>query len=159
MESKVIPATTHVDGNISTKTTEKYEPCSFCLVIIDHGSVKRVDIAIERSESCMKKLALHLQSATREDYQLEQSYRVFRGRSPKPRDQATHCWICCWLGWNETKDLNHCRYSVKFLLGLMTKVHSQGYLKRTSIKYTPVIAHNSSNYELPQLCTNVQEFG
>ena len=47
--------------NLSTNTIEKVEACGFCLAIIDHGSVEPIDIAIERSESCIKKLALHLQ--------------------------------------------------------------------------------------------------
>ena len=152
LESLIIPTTPN--ELLSTKTIEKHEPCGFCFVIVEHGLVEPVHVEIDRSESCMKKLTTHLQSVAREVYKRKQSHRVFRGSAPYQSDEATQCWICLSPFGCETIVLDHCHYSGKFL----GYAHSQCNLKRRSINYTPVIAHNSSNYDLHHLCKNLHEF-
>ena len=120
----------------------------------EEGSDQPAYLSIDRSESCMKKLAHQLQSVAREVYQRKQSHRVFQGRPPYTSDQATECWICCSPFVDETKVLDHCHYSGKFL----GYAHNQCNLKRRSTNYVPVIAHNSSNYDIHHLCKNLHEF-
>ena len=47
-------------------------------------------VEIDRWETCLKKLALHLQLVAREIYQCKQSHRVFRGTASCPSDNGTH---------------------------------------------------------------------
>ena len=57
LESIIVPTSTTVNINSATKALEKHEPCGFCFVIIKHGSALPVHVEIDRSRTCMKKLA------------------------------------------------------------------------------------------------------
>ena len=153
LESLIVPTNSETLGS-NTSVIESHQPCGFCFTVIESGSLQPAYLSIERSESCMKTLAQQLQSLAREIYQRKQSHRVYRGRPPYPSDQATECWICCLPFVHEPKVLDHCHYSGKFL----GYAHNQCNLKRRSINYVPVIAHNSSNYDLHHLCKNLHEF-
>ena len=154
LESLIVPTNVSQNQDSKTRVLEKHEPCGFCFAIIEEGSDQPAYLSIDRSESCMKKLAHQLQSVAREVYQRKQSHRVFQGRPPYTSDQATECWICCSPFVDETKVLDHCHYSGKFL----GYAHNQCNLKRRSTNYVPVIAHNSSNYDIHHLCKNLHEF-
>ena len=156
LESLIIPVNQNENSPTQTRLLEKHEPCGFCFAIIEHGSLQPAYLSIDRSESCMKmkKLAQQLQAVAKEIYQKKQSHRVFQGRPPYPSDQAAECWICGSAFVDEVKVLDHCHYSGAFL----GYAHNQCNLKRRSINYVPVIAHNSSNYDIHHLCKSLHEF-
>ena len=146
LESLIIPIQSCDDNPSSswTRTVEKHTPCGFCLVLIESGSLQPVHVSIDRSSTCMQKLAIHLQAIAREIYQRKQTHRIYKGRPDLSSDQVTDCWICEKLFLDELKVLDHCHYTEKFL----GYAHDQCNLKRRSINYIPVIAHNSSNYHI-----------
>ena len=154
LESLIVPTNVSQNQDSKIRVLEKHEPCGFCFAIIEEGSDQPAYLSIDRSESCIKKLAHQLQSVAREVYQRKRSHRVFQGRPPYTSDQATECWICCSHFVDETKVLDHCHYSGKFL----GYAHNQCNLKKRSTNYVPVIAHNSSNYDIHHLCKNLHEF-
>ena len=94
LESLIVPTNVSQNQDSKTRVLGKHEPCGFCFAIIEEGSDQPAYLSIDRSESCMKKLAHQLQSVAREVYQRKQSHRVFQGRPPNTSDQATECWIC-----------------------------------------------------------------
>ena len=156
MESLIIPIQSCDDNPSSswTRTLEKHTPCGFCLVIIESGSLQPVHVSIDRSSTCMQKLAIHLQAIAREIYQRKQTHRIYKGRPDFSSDQVTDCWICEKPLLDELKVLDHCHYTGK-VLGY---AHDQCNLKRRSINYIPVIAYNSSNYDIHHLGKNLHEF-
>ena len=155
LESLIIPIQSCDDNpsNSWTRTLEKHTPCGFCLVLIESGSLQPVHVSIDRSSTCMQKLAIHLQAIAREIYQRKQTHRIYKGRPDFSSDQNTDCWICEKPFLDELKVLDHCHYTGKFL----DYAHDQCNLER-SINYIPVIAHNSSNYDILHLCKNLHEF-
>ena len=69
-------------------------------------------------------------------------------RSCPAKTIHTNCWICNVAFENEDeKVLDHCHFSGK-LLGY---AHNECNLKRRTLNYTPVIAHNMMNYDLHNL--------
>ena len=156
LESLIIPIQSCDDNPSSswTRTLEKLTPCGFCLVLIESGSLQPVHVSIDRSSTCMQKLAIHLQTIAREIYQRKQTHRRYKGRPDFSSDQVTDCWICEQPFLDELKVLDHCHYTGKYL----GYAHDQCNLKRRSINYIPVIAHNSSNYDIHHLCKNLHEF-
>ena len=154
LESLIVPVNRDQTSTDKTRVLEKHEPCGFCFAIIEQGSLQPTHLSIDRSESCMKKLAQRLQAVAKEIYHKKQSHRVFQGPPPYGSDQATECWICSSAFVDGTKVLDHCHYSGIFL----GYAHNQCSLKRRTINYVPVIAHNSSNYDIHHLCKNLHEF-
>ena len=137
-----------------TRTLEKHTNCGFCLVISESGSLQPVHVSIDRSSTYMQKLAIHLQAIAREIYQRKQTHRIYKGGPDFSSAQVTDCWICEKPFLGELKVLDHCHYTGKF----PCYAHDQCNIKQRSINYIPVIAQNSSNYDIQHLCKNLHEF-
>ena len=90
----------------------------------------------------------------------KQSHRYYKDYIPERPESAQFCWICeGQFGMNGEdveldKVLDHCHYSGKFL-GF---AHSECNLKRRSIQFIPVVAHNLSNYDLHHVCLHIHKF-
>ena len=145
LESLIIPIKSCDDNPSSSwiRTLENNTISSFCLVIIESGSMQRVHVSIDRTPTCMQKLAIQLQAIAKEIYQRKQTHRIYKGRPDYSSDQVNDCWICENPIHDELKVLHHCHFPGKFL-GYAPK---QCNLRR-SINYIPVIAHTSSNYDI-----------
>ena len=117
LESLIIPIRSCDDSPSSswTRTLEKHTPCGFCLVLIESGSLQPVHVSIDRSSTCMQKVAIHLQAIAREIYRRKQTHRIYKGRPDFSSDQVTDCWICEKPFRDELKVVDHCHYTGKFL--------------------------------------------
>ncbi|XP_075259949.1 uncharacterized protein LOC142351664 [Convolutriloba macropyga] len=80
-------------------------------------------------------------------YNEKQKHRNFFGLPSISKEEAKTCWICeAELDKNadDTTVLDHCHYTGKFL----GWAHAQCNLKRRTLNFTPVFAHNLANYDL-----------
>ena len=89
----------------------------------------------------------------------KQSNRYFRDPVPERSKEAQHCWICDGqFGTNrdfeDDKVVDHCHNSGMFL-GF---AYPECNLKRQTIIFIPVLAHNSSNYNLHHVCQYIHKF-
>ena len=133
-------------------TLEHHEPCGFCLVAVELNNPKPVFIKVERSENCMKSFAELLQQLAKDVYGRKQQNRYFTGQAPDCDD--TVCWLCEQSLEPSDKVLDHCHATGQFL-GF---AHSKCNLRRRTVNYIPVVAHNLSNYDLHHICKNLHYF-
>ena len=82
---------------------------------------------------------------------MKQLHRNYTGSPQFPSDQ---CWICEKDSAENERVLDHCHASGKFL-GFS---HSKYNLKRRTVNYIPIIAHNVSNYDLNFICKHLHLF-
>ena len=117
LESLMIPIQSCDDNPSSSwaRNLEKHRPCGFCQVINESGSLQPVHLSIDRSSTCMQKLAIHLKAIAREIYQRKQTHRIHKGRPDFSSDQITDCWICEKPFLDELKVLYRCVFTGKFL--------------------------------------------
>ena len=125
-----------------------------CLVGVEHGNTEPLFVQLDRSEDCIKKLIKALETIAREFHARKQTHRYFTGTAPIDPDEIIDCWICEKPFGEEAKVLDHCHYPGKFL-GL---AHNECNLKRRTLNFIPVVAHNFSNYDLHHLCKELHHF-
>ena len=154
LESIIQPVAQCCQESQNTETTELHKPCGFCLVGVEHERKEPMFIQLERSEDCIEKLVKALETIAREFYQRKQSHRYFTGEAPIDPDEIIECWICEKPFGEEAKVLDHCHYSGKFL-GI---AHNECNLKRRTLNFIPVVAHNLSNYDLHHLFKELHRF-
>ena len=144
LESIIQPLAQCCQESQKKETTELHKPCGFCLVGVEHEKKEPLFIQLERSEDCIEKLVKALEIIAREFHQRKQSHRYFTGEAPIDPDEIIECWIFEKPFEEEAKVLDHCHYSGKFL-GL---AHNECNLKRRTLNFIPIVAHNLSNYDL-----------
>ena len=135
----------------SSEIIEQHEPCGYCLVVIEHGNPEPVFFKLERSPDCMKGFIDHLQKLAKDIYEMKQLHRNYTGPQQLQTDD---CWICGEYMVDEEKVLDHCHATGKFI-GF---AHSRCNLKRRTVNYIPLFAHNLSNYDLHFICKNLHQF-
>ena len=156
LESLLQPVSTCCNEKQMTETIELHKPCSFCLVAVEYGNPEPVFVRLERSENCMSQLVTELQQIARDVYEKKRSHKYFRGRIPQKPESALECWICKdhFDDSVDVKVLDHCHYTGKFL----GYAHNMCNLKRRTLNFIPIVAHNLSNYDLHPLCKKLHEF-
>ena len=159
LESIIQPVAGCQNVTQSTSVTEIHKPSGFCIVGIEHGNPDPVFMQLERSENCMEKFVDALQKIAQEIHEKKQNNRYFRDTVPERPQEAQLCWICeGQFGINrdpeDDKVVDHCHYSGKFL-GF---AHPECNLKRKTVNFIPVMAHNLSNYDLHHVCLYIHKF-
>ena len=159
LESIIQPLAGCQNANQSTSVTEIHKPSGFCIVGIEHGNPDPVFIQLERSENCMEKFVEALQKIAQEIHEKKQNNRYFRDTVPERPQAAQLCWICegqfgIDRDLEDDKVVDHCHYSGKFL-GF---AHPECNLKRKTVNFIPVMAHNLSNYDLHHVCLYIHKF-
>ena len=159
LESIIKPVDGCQNEKQTTSVTEIHQSSGFCLVGIEHGKPGPIFMQLERSENCIEKFVDALDKIANEIHQKKQSNRYFRDPVPERPQEAQLCWICDGqFGINreieDDKVVDHCHYSGKFL-GF---AHPECNLKRKTINFIPVVAHNSSNYDLHHVCLYNHKF-
>ena len=154
LESLIKPLAQCCQESQNTETVELHQPCGFCLVGVEHGNIEPLFVQLERSEDCMEKLIKALESIAREFHARKQTHRYFTGTAPIDPDEIIDCWICEKPFGEEAKVLDHCHHTGNFL-GL---AHNECNLKRRTLNFIPVVAHNLSNYDLHHLCKELHHF-
>ena len=95
----------------------------------------------------MTRLLTKLEKLARFFYYQKRKFPDFIGSAP-PKKDFPCCWICNVAFESDTeKVLDHCHSTGKFF----GYAHNECNLKRRTISYTPIIAHNMMNYDLLQI--------
>ena len=159
LESIIKPVAGCQNAKQQRSITEIHQPSGFCLIGIEHGNPNPVFMQLERSENCMEKFVGALEKIAQEMYQKKQSNRYFRDSVPERPQEAQLCWICegqfgIVRDIEDDKVIDHCHYSGKFL----EFAHPECNLKRKTVNFIPVMAHNLSNYDLHHVCLYIHKF-
>ena len=159
LESILQPLAGCQKENESTSISELHKPSGFCFVGIEHGNPTPIFMQLDRSENCMEKFIEALEKIAHEMNTRKQNHRYFSDALPERPQEAQFCWICeGQFGLNrdieDDKVIDHCHYSGKFL-GF---AHPECNINRKSTNFIPVIAHNSSNYDLHHVCMYIHKF-
>ena len=106
-----------------------------------------------RSPNCMSDFIKTIESLAYDFHNRKQQYQVFTGQLDQTTSEVKACWIC-GLDYNaqEIKLLDQCHYSDDFI----GWAHNTCNLKRRSLIFTRVVAHNLSNYDLHHICQAIQ---
>ena len=145
LESLIVPVQTVKNNqNISgTYALEQHLPCSYCLLVIEHRNPEPIYFDIYRGPDCMERFLSKIEKLARHFF-IRREFPKFIGVA-RAKTIHTNCWICNAAFENEDeKVLDHCHFSGQFLW----YAHNECNLKRRTLNYTPVIAHNMMNYDL-----------
>ena len=108
-----------------------------------------------RSPNCMSDFIKTIESLAYDIHNRKQQHKIYTGQLHQTTSEVKACWICR-LDFNaqDIKVLDHCHYSAECL----GWAHNTCNLKRRSLIFTPVVAHNLSNYDLHHICQAIQYF-
>ena len=146
IESLIVPvATVKNHPNVSsTHASEKHLPCSYCLMVIERGNPEPIHFDIYTGLDCMERFLSKIEKLAKFFYHQKRKYPIFIGKPPS-KTFHTCCWICdVPFETDDEKVLDHCHFWGQF----RGYAHNECNLKRRTLDYTPVIAHNMMNYDL-----------
>ena len=137
--------------NTVTRAIEEHKPCSYALLFVALNEVEPYFFDIKSGPNVMSEFVKSLEQIAKQIYEVKQKHRNFEGEPTIPKVEATHCWICeselDQSPQNPTV-LDHCHFTGKFL----GWAHTFCNLKRRTINFTPVFAHNLANYGFIMWC-------
>ena len=146
LESLIVPLATvkNHPSVSSTHALEKHLPCSYCLMVIERGNPEPIHFDIYTGPDCMERFLSKIEKLAKFFYHQKRKYPIFIGKPPS-KIFHTCCWICnVPFETDDEKVLDHCHFRGQFL----GYAHNECNLKRRTLDYTPVIAHNMMNYDL-----------
>ena len=145
-ETLIRPAATcyHTSDRSSRDIIERHEPCGFCLVVIEHNNPEPVFFKLERSSNFIQRFVENLKTCKR----LLRNEAITSSVHRSPHFPSDQCWVCERGLAESERVLDHCHASGKFL-GF---AHSKCNLKRRTVNYIPLLAHNLSYCDLHFVC-------
>ena len=114
---------------------------------LENGNRTPVLIQVERSEVCMRNLVVALKGIAQDVHGQKPSHKYFNGFIPEKPQTFRRCWMRDGFFVEESqvdKVLDHCHYGGEFL----GSAHNECNLKRKTLNFIPMLAHNLSNYDL-----------
>ncbi|XP_075241649.1 uncharacterized protein LOC142336624 [Convolutriloba macropyga] len=113
-------------------------------MVIERGNPEPIHFDIYTGPDCMERFLSKIEKLAKFFYHQKRKYPIFIGKPPSKIFQ-TCCWICdVPFETDDEKVLDHCHFRGQFL----GYAHNECNLKRRTLDYTPVIAHNMMNYDL-----------
>ncbi|XP_075254812.1 uncharacterized protein LOC142346188 [Convolutriloba macropyga] len=103
----------------------------------------------------MSQFVASLEQLARKIYSVKQRNRYFSAEAPIAREDVTECWICEETLENTVENptvLHHCHFTGQFL----GWAHNNCNINRKFLNYTPLFAHNLSNYDLHHVILALQ---
>ena len=146
LESLIVPVAKAKDNPTisSTSTIEQHLPCSYSMIVVERDNPEPLYFDIYTGPDCMERYVTKIEKLAKNFYKQKRNLPRFLGTSP-PRDTWSKCWICnVVFNTDNEKVLDHCYFKKNFI----RYAHSECKLKRKTLSYTPVIAHNMMNYDL-----------
>ena len=138
-----------------TRALEEHKPCSYALLFVALNETKPFYFDLKCGPNVMAEFVKSLEQIARDIYDVKQRHQNFSGEPTITKDEATMCWICETELNTSSKDptvLDHCHFTGKFL----GWAHAQCNLKRKTLNFTPLFAHNLANYELHHVVLALQ---
>ena len=126
----------------STSIIEQHQPCSYCIMVIERNSPTPIHFDIYTEPDCMERLLSKLEKLARFFYNQKRKFPIFNGVAPSKK-----AYNCCLICNNEfvndaEKVLDHCHFTGIFI----GYAHNECNLKRRTINFTQIVAHNMMNY-------------
>ena len=146
LESLLVPVATAKSNPMTSSTCalEHHLPCSYCLIVVEHNNPEPIHFDIYTGPDCMKRFITKIEKLARFFYHQKRKFPKFIGAAPL-KSTFSRCWICDVAFNNDNeKVLDHCHYSGQFI----GYAHDECNLKRRTLNFKPVIAHNMMNYDL-----------
>ena len=141
--------------NTVTRAIEEHKPCSCALLFVALKEVEPYFFDIKVGPNVMSEFVKSLEQIAKQIYEVKQKHRNFEGERTIPKVEATHCWICeselDQSPQNPTV-LDHCHFTGKFL----GWEHTFCNLKRRTINFAPIFAHNLADYDLHHVVLALQ---
>ena len=141
--------------NSVTRALEEHKSCSYALLFVALNETKPFYFDLKCGPNVMVEFVKSLEQIARDIYDVKQQHKNFSGEPTINKDEATMCWICETELNTSSKDptvLDHCHFTGKFL----GWAHAQCNLKRKTLNFTPLFAHNLANYDLHHVVLALQ---
>ena len=103
----------------------------------------------------MEQFVQSSESIAKRVYSVKQQHKYFSGQPLIAKEDATNCWICeepLEHNFNNPTVLDHCHFTGEFL----GWAHNTCNINRRFLNYTPLFAHNLSNYDLHHVILALQ---
>ena len=145
----------HTQQNSVTRALEEHKPCSYALLFVALNETKPFYFDLKCGPNVMVEFVKSLEQIARDIYDVKQQHKNFSGEPTINKDEATMCWICKTELNTSSKDptvLDHCHFTGKF----MGWAHAQCNLKRKTLNFTPLFAHNLANCDLHHVVLAMQ---
>ena len=157
LESIIEPVanTINTQQNSVTRALEEHKPCSYALLFVALNETKPFYFDLKCDPNVMVEFVKSLEQIARDIYDVKQQHKNFAGEPTITKDQASLCWICETELNTSSLDptvLDHCHFTGKFL----GWAHAQCNLKRKTLNFTPLFAHNLANYDLHHVVLALQ---
>ena len=92
-----------------------------------------------------------LETIAKQVYIVKQQHKCFSGQPRIAKEDDSNCWIC-EHNFNNPTVLDHCHFTGE-LLGW---AHNTCNINRRFLNFTPLFAHNLSNYDLHHVSLALQ---
>ena len=141
--------------NSFTKAAEEHKPCSYALLFVALNETKPFYFDLKGGRNVMVEFVKSLELIARDIYDVKQQHKNFSGEPTITKDKATMCWICETELNTSSKIptvLDTCHFTRKFLRW----AHAQCDLKRKTLNFTSLFAHNLANYDLHHVVLALQ---
>ena len=157
LESIIEPVanTINTQQNSVTRALEEHKPCSYALLFVALNETKPFYFDLKCGPNVMVEFVKSLEQIARDIYDVKQQHKNFSGEPTITKDQASLRWICETELNTSSQDptvLDHCHFTGKFL----GWAHAQCNLKRKTLNFTPLFAHNLANYDLHHVVLALQ---
>ena len=138
-----------------TRIIEIHKPCSYALLFVAQDEVEPFHFECVSGLNVMSQFVASLEQLARKIYSVKQRNRYFSAEAPIAREDVTDCWICEETLENTVENptvLDHCHFTGQFL----GWAHNNCNINRKFLNYTPLFAHNLSNYDLHHVILALQ---
>ena len=156
LESLIQPVSGCANNPLKSETRqiEMHRPCSYALLFIGLDEKIPYHYSINRGPNAMEQFIVEIERLAVRINEDKQRFRNFQG--PVPAAMSTDCWICEQPLSNEKSNqtvLDHCHYTGKFL----GWSHNQCNLARRKTNFTPLFAHNLTNYDMHHVVLSLEK--
>ena len=138
-----------------TRIIELHKPCSYAMLFVGQDEVEPFHFECESGAGIMSKFVESLERIAKKEHNAKQRNLYFNGEPPYSKEDAEECWICEEALENTTENrtvLDHCHFTGQFL----GWAHNSCNINRKFLNYTPLFAHNLSNYDLHHVILALQ---
>ena len=139
----------------STEVIEQHIPSGFVLTLFEKGSSTTKEFVIHSSENSMTNFIKKNYMRWREKYTIQRNnFQYIRDNKCQIKVvQMSVGFVKNFFGPEDTKVLDHCHHRWDFFGFAHEKCN---WIRRT-INFTPVIGHNTANYDLNHVCLALRE--
>ena len=133
-----------------TRTIEIHKPCSYAMLFVAQNQTEPFHFECLTGPKVMEQFVQSLESISKRVYSVKQQHKYFSGQPLIAKEDAANCWICeepLEHNFNNPTVLDHCHFTGEFL----GWAHNTCNINRRFLNYTPLFAHNLSNYDLHAL--------